>query len=327
MSAAVQSKQREISHPRRAIVYAVLVILFVIWSNSFHAVAYFRQHIGVGTLDLVTLRYGPVVPFCMAYCLWQWRPFRELMARDGWRVLAAALFTVPGYNLALNWGQGRVPAGTASLLIATNPIFTYLLALALLGERVRWAKAAGLGLAFLGVYGLVRLQNGQFGGTYFIHALVVLLAPLSWALATVIGKPVTTRRDPLLFTAAATGIGSLPFLPMLALGTGDAHGVLARLTQTGWIALVHLSLGCTIIGFAAWFWALRHLSASSVAAFVFLNPPFTLLFGIVWGTEAFHWSLALFGAVILAGVALSSGVLRPPSPRSAPGWMPRGDDP
>jgi len=290
----------------------VLVILFVIWSNSFHAIAYFRQGMSVSTIAIVTLRYGPIVPVCLAYCFWRWTRFREMMTRDGWRVLAAALFTVPGYNLALNWGQGRVPAGTASLLIATNPIFTYLLAVALLSERVRWAKAAGLVLAFLGVYGLVRFQNGQFGATYLIYALVVLLAPLCWALATVISKPVTTRHDPLLFTFAATGIGSLPFLVTLALGTGDSHGVLTRLTQTGWIALVHLSLGCTIIGFAAWFWALRHLSASSVAAFVFLNPPFTLLFGIVWGTEAFHWSLAVFGVVILAGVALSSGVLQPP---------------
>lgn len=312
MSAAVRSQQASTSHPRRALVYAVLVILFVIWSNSFHAIAYFRQRISVSTIDLVTLRYGPIVPFCLVYCLWQWTRFREMMARDGWRVLAAALFTVPGYNLALNWGQGRVPAGTASLLIATNPIFTYLLAVALLSERVRLAKAAGMVLAFLGVYGLVRFQNGQFGGMYLIYALVVLLAPLCWALATVISKPVTTRHDPLLFTFAAMGIGSLPFLVTLALGTGESHGVLARLTQTGWIALVHLSLGCTIIGFAAWFWALRHLSASSVAAFVFLNPPFTLLFGIVWGTEAFHWSLAVFGIVILAGVALGSGVLQTP---------------
>jgi drug/metabolite transporter (DMT)-like permease len=309
--ASATAPQAASPDPRRALIYAVLVILFVIWSNSFHAVAYFRQRISVSTLDLVTLRYGPVVPFCLVYCLWQWTRCREMLARDGWRVIAAALFTVPGYNLALNWGQGRVPAATASLLIATNPIFTYLLALALLSERVRWSKVVGLALAFLGVYGLVRFQNGQLGGTYLIHALVVLLAPICWALATVISKPVTTRHDPLLFTFAAMGIGSLPFLVTLVLGIGDAHGVLARLTQTGWIALVHLSLGCTIIGFAAWFWALRHLPASSVAAFVFLNPPFTLLFGIVWGTEAFHWSLAVFGAVILAGVALSSGGLQP----------------
>lgn len=307
-----------IERPRRAFVYAMLVVLFVIWSNSFHAVAYFRQQLHTSALDLIALRYGPIVPFCLAYCLRRRRQFRALLARDGRRVLAAGLLTVPGYNLALNWGQGRVPAETASLLIATNPIFTYLFALGLLGERVRWVKAAGLALAFLGVYGLVRAQDAQFGQSYIVYALVVLLAPIAWALGTVLSKPVTERHDPVLFTFAATGIGSLPFLAWLALGLGDTHATIAGLTGTGWAALVHLSLGCTIIGFAMWFWALRRLPASSVAAFVFLNPPLTLVFGLVWGTETFHWSLAVFGAVILLGVALSAGVLRPPTQAAAP---------
>jgi drug/metabolite transporter (DMT)-like permease len=206
-----------------------------------------------------------------------------------------------------------VSAETASLLIATNPVFVYLLALGFLGERLRVAKVAGLALAFVGVYGLIRFQNGELGDTYLLHALVVLIAPLSWAGATVIGKPITVRRDPLLFTMAAMGIGSLPYALALMVGAGETHGILGTLPRIGWIALAHLSLGCSIVGYGIWFWALRTLPASSVAAFVFLNPPLTILFGIVWGTDAFHWSLVLFGLVVLSGVALSAGVLRPRS--------------
>jgi hypothetical protein len=36
----------------------------------------------------------------------------------------------------------------------------------------------------------------------------------------------------------------------------------------------------------------------------------TALFGALWGTERFHWSTALFGSVVLFGVALSTGTLR-----------------
>ena len=222
----------------------------------------------------------------------------------------ADMQAVIGYNLPLNWGQGRVPAGTASLLVATNPIFVYLMAIAFLDERVRPAKILGLALAFAGVYGLIEFQHGQFGDTYATYALVILLAPLSWSSVTVIGKPIMDRRDPLLYTMAATGIGSLPFLIALLVGAGQAQKLLQGLQVTGWLALLHLSLGCTILGYAIWFWALRHLAASSVAVFVFLNPPLTLLFGIAWGTEAFHWSLLVFGAAILCGVALGAGMLR-----------------
>ena len=292
----------------RGLLYAVMLGLFIIWSNSFHAIAYFRTRLAVSTTALVTLRYGFAAIFCVPYCLIRWREVRQLLARDGWRVVAMGSLMVSGYNFALNWAQGRVPPATASLIITMNPVFTFLLAVPFLGERASWMKILGLGVAFLGVYGLVHTQQRSFGSGYELYALVLLLAPLSWALATVLGKPITGRCDPLLLTFTATGIGSLPFLITLLAGTGGVHPLLRHLSWVGWAALLHLAVLCTIIGFAVWFWALRHTAASSVAAFVFLNPPLTSIFGALWRTESFHWSTALFGAIILGGVALGSGI-------------------
>ena len=295
--------------PSRGAILAVLFLLFVIWSNSFHAVTYFRRDLGVSAPALVTLRFGPVALFCLLYLLWRRRETVPMLARDGWKLLAMGLLMVPAYNLALNWGQGRVPPATASLIIATNPVFTFLLALVFLGERAAWSKFVGLAVAFLGVYLLVRTQQQAFGSGYAVYALAVLLAPLAWAASTVLGKPIAGRADPMLMTFAATGAGSLPFLVTLIAGTGGVHETLRALTPVGWAALLHLSVLCTLVGFAIWFWALRYLAASTVAAFVFLNPPLTALFGPLWGTERLHWSTALYGIITLAGVALSTGLL------------------
>lgn len=297
-------------HPPKAVLYAVLFGLFVIWSNSFHAVAYFRNDVGVSASALVTLRYGPVALFCLPYLIARRRELRALAARDGPKLLLMGLLMVPGYNLALNWGQGRVPPATASLIITMNPVFTCLLAAAFLGERPTWSRFLGLAIALSGVGLLVRTQQGSYGAGYSLYALVVLLAPLAWAVSTVLGKPITGRGDSLLITFAATGAGSAPFLATLLVGTGGVHQTLASLDAVGWVALLHLSVLCTIVGFAAWFWALRHLPASSVAAFVFLNPPLTSLFGVIWGTETFHWSTAVFGLITLSGVALNTGALQ-----------------
>jgi drug/metabolite transporter (DMT)-like permease len=296
-------------HVPRGLVYTVMFLLFVIWSNSFHAVTYFRTTLHVSAFDLATMRFGPVALFCIPYCLWRWRETRAIFARDGLRVVLMAMCMVPFYNLALNWGQGRVPPATASLIITMNPVFTLLLAVAFLGEKLRWSRVFGFVVAFLGVYLLVRTQRGSFGSGYELYALVVLLAPLSWAIAAVLGKPATSRGDPMLLSITATGLGSLPFLGTMILGTGGVNTILRDLSLTGWGALMHLSILCTIVGFAAYFWALGKLPASSVSAFVFLNPPLTAAFGALWRTEAFHWSTVVYGSVTLAGVALSSGVL------------------
>jgi drug/metabolite transporter (DMT)-like permease len=296
----------------RLFILAAMFGLFVIWSNSFHAIAYFRKNLGVSAVNLVSLRYGAVAPICLLWCALRWNETKRLLRRAGWRVLLIGLFIVPGYNLALNWGQGRVPPATASLIITMNPVFTYLLALALLDERVQWTKILGLAVSFLGVYLLVSVQNRQYGNGYSLAALVVLSAPLFWATATVMGKPVTADHDPLLLTFAATGAGSLPFFVLLAAGTGGTHALIRSLAPVGWIAWIHLSVLSTLLGFAVWFRALRALPASTVSAFVFLNPPLTSLFGLIWGTETFHWSTAVFGSITLAGVALSAGILRRP---------------
>jgi len=307
--------------PPRPLLYLALVLLFVVWSNSFHAIAYFRHHLGLPALTLVTLRYGVVAPFCLLWCLWRGREFRRLM-RDAWaRVVLIGLLLVPAYNLALNWGQGRVPPATASLIISMNPVATFLFALAFLGERARWSKILGLVISVLGVYLLVSAQYQSFGRGYLRAALVVLMAPISWALGTVTGKTLTDATDPVLLTFAATGLASLPFFILLLAGTGGVHQVIAQLNWVGWAAWMHLSVLCTLVGFAVWFWALRYLAASSVAAFVFLNPPLTSLFGVVWGTEAFHWQTALFGTVTLLGVALTAGLLWPSGDHAAAeGW-------
>ena len=133
-------------------IYVALVGLFVIWSNSFHAVTYFRREVGISASALVTLRYGPVAIFCLLYLFFRRRESIPMLRRDGWKLLLMGLFMVPGYNLALNWGQGRVPPATASLIIAMNPVFTFLLATALLGERATLTRWLGLAVAFVGIY-------------------------------------------------------------------------------------------------------------------------------------------------------------------------------
>jgi len=302
------------------VLFAALFGVFLIWSNSFHAIAYFRRALDLDTATAVALRYGPVFPLCLAYCLVRWRDTRSLLAHHAPRVILMGLCMVPLYNLPLMWGQGRVPPATASLLIAMTPVFALLLALAFLGERARLTKLCGMGLAFTGVILLVRSQQALFGPGYVPHAAVVLIAPLSWAAATTIGKALTRHSDPLLVTFTATAIGSLPFALYLGSGGGASYAVIAALTPTGWAAWIHLALLCTIVGFGVWFWTLRYLPASTVAAFIYLNPPLTAAFGFVWGTENFRWATVLYGAVTLAGVALSAGLWtrRPPTAGGRP---------
>ena len=73
----------------------------------------------------------------------------------------------------------------------------------------------------------------------------------------------------------------------------------------------------TLLGFFVWNYALRHLPASSVASFIYLNPPFAALFGwLLFGEEVTRWFLA-GSAIVLAGLWLAQKRPRPGVRRSA----------
>ena len=80
----------------------------------------------------------------------------------------------------------------------------------------------------------------------------------------------------------------------------------------GWLALFHLTVLSALVGYAVWSWLLRHLPASTVAFFIFLNPPLTMLSKLLLAAAlpalfAFRWiPLELLGsALALAGLAIA----------------------
>jgi len=281
-----------------------LVFLFLLWSNSFHAIAYLRRT--VGAWDLVVLRFAPVAVFSLCWILLH-DPLHNLrlLLENPIRIVCMGILIVPTYNVLLNWGQGQVPAGTASLLIAMNPLFTYALALVTRQESHRVRKSLGLLLSFIGVYLLLITQGRSFGPGYGLRALAVLGAPLSWAMATILAKPLVTRESPLGVTYLSLAVGSVPFL-LIAPFDHTLRLAIGNFTMEDWFAITHLSLFCTILGFAIWYASLRRLPASSVAAFVLLNPPMTIAFGPLWGTDQPTGAVIGFGAWILAGIILST---------------------
>src|SRR5215217_4059183 len=93
--------------------------------------------------------------------------------------LLAGLFAFALYNVALNYGQITASAGAASLIIASIPIFTALLAAAFLGERLDGRGWAGIVVGFVGVALITLGEGGGFG----VDAGTLLLLPFLASLA------------------------------------------------------------------------------------------------------------------------------------------------
>jgi drug/metabolite transporter (DMT)-like permease len=276
--------------------HAVLLLTLLVWSFSFLAAARLRQ--SVGLVDSVAARFLPVVLGAGLLLLWR-RPLR-LPRSSWWKIAAMAALGVPVYNFFFFHGLKTVPSGTAALIIALNPAFTAVLARLVLGESFGWRKTLGLALALVGVFVVIRFGSDKpVDWPYLSSALLLALAPLSWALYTVLGRRMPAAADALDTTYALLFVGGLPLVafatPQLAKTLVADPGAL--------VSALYLALPCTLFGYAAWIWALKRLPAGEVAAFVFLNPPLATLWAWLFEGQPLRPPFVIGALVLLLGVA------------------------
>jgi drug/metabolite transporter (DMT)-like permease len=287
----------------------MMVILFVIWSNSFTAIKHCREVFS--PIELVAARFIPVAVFSLLYHLASARRRREtagILKSIPLRIASMGFLGVISYNFFLYLGQSEIKPGAAALVTALAPLFTLVLAMIFLKERATARRITGVMTALAGmiiVVGWGRVGLGKMihiDHADMIYMLIASLAPLSWSFYTILGKNLTQRLPASSITFLPIVIGSVPLMLVM---TPSFFSKMAGMEASHWIALLYLIIFCTILGFYMWNLALRHLDAGSVASYIYLNPPMAALFGwLLFGEEVTVWFLA-GGAVVLVGLYLA----------------------
>ncbi|MEA3203445.1 MAG: hypothetical protein QOI63_1120, partial [Thermoplasmata archaeon] len=276
-------RQGKIATPRRARVGrqgrvwdrtdAMLTLLVVIWGTAFPGVKALLQ-----VLDPYQLTWYRYAPFPLLYGAFllarRSAVFRQVAGRD-WALMAVlGTVGVIGYHFPLNWGLHdgadgiQVTAATGAILVATTPLWTLIISVLTGRERWHGATAAGSLVAFLGVAVVVFLGKGHVEFTAAGKTLVILLAPLSWAVYSIYTKPLIQRYGGLFVTGVTLSLGTFTLLP-LAFQYGAAP--LRALGPVDWAWLAFLAILSTVLGYAMWNQALKVRSASAVSAYVYFN--------------------------------------------------------
>lgn len=280
----------------RALPLVAVATTLVLWASAFVGIRRLATVLSPGALSLGRLAVGSLALGIGVVATGWVRPTRA----EWTRLVVIGLLWFGVYNLALNAGERAVDAGTAALLIQLSPIMIAVLSVLLLGERLHVTLVAGIALAFVGVALIAWASSGGRGNSVG-GVLLCLVSAVTYSVSVVVQKPLMARLPAIQVTWVACTVGALACLPFV----GGLASPAGHATAGAWAWLVYLGLFPTAIAFTTYAFALKHMSASSLAVTTYLVPPITIGLSWVLLSETPRWVAYVGGALALAGVGLA----------------------
>lgn len=295
-------------------VFLALLALVVLWASAFPVIKLGLE--GLSVFHLALLRHL-VSSLCFLPVLALTRRRLFPMRGDVPAFILLGSIGIGLYHTALNAGELRVSAGATSLIIATAPVITALLARLFLGERLPLLGWAGSLISFVGIAVIVLGDEQALeGGPY---ALLVLLSALSAAIYFVWQKPFFRRYGPLEVTAFATWGGTLPMLTFLPGLTGDMAGSSHSVLAAVYLGVLPSALAYSLLAFA-----LSRVTVSITTAYLYLIPVFAMLFSWALLGEVPSLLTVLGGVVAIGGLVLVNLAKQQAARRAGTGGIRRG---
>ena len=284
---------------RVAVVVSFLSI-YLIWGSTYLAIRYAVETIP--PLYTAGIRHLIAGTILLAWCVA--KRLRPTWAQVRASIIIGAFFFLGGHG-TLHWAEQKVPSGLASLIIASEPLWVFLLsAIAARQWRMNGTLLAGIILGFGGVGLLMGRSALTSGPGVFVGAMAVLLGAFSWSVGIVYSRRSHLSGHPLLLSALSLLSGSIQLLLAGTMVHEYRRFSLATISLRSWLALVYLILFGSVVAFTAYNWLLEHYSPTLVATHTYVNPLVAVLLGWLFAGEAVTFNVILSTAMVIGAVML-----------------------
>lgn len=283
--------------------WGLLGLLSIFWGGSFFFVEIALRDFRPFTLVFLRVTLAAAILMAVVHLRGQRMP-ASLRAWGAFLVMGALNNAIP-FSLIV-WGQTRIESGVASILNATTPIFTVLLAhLLTTDERLTLRKFLGVLLGFAGVTTMLQPElNGGFSWRG-VGQLAVLGAAVCYALSGIFAKRLK-KTSPVVNSAGMLACAALMMLP-LALAVDFPWPGAPSLEATA--AVGAIAVVSTAVAYLLYFRILASAGATNVLLVTFLIPISALLLGVGVLGEVIHAMEWIGMGCIFGGLMVIDGRL------------------
>jgi drug/metabolite transporter (DMT)-like permease len=215
-------------------------------------------------------------------------------------VITGVLSFTLNYGLVF-WGEQYISSGLAALLQATLPAFGLVIAhFYLPGERMTWAKIAGVILGVLGVGVVFSNQLHIAGGRALAGSVALVLSAFFAAYSNVLVKARGQKLNPAILAGGQMFFG---MIPLLVIGLGlEGSPLHFHWTAMSLVAMFYLALVGTVLAFLLYYWLVHNMEVTKSMMIALVTPVVAVVLGMMVLREELNWRTLAGGAMIMAGI-------------------------
>jgi len=213
------------------------------------------------------------------------------------------------FTLFLLWGLRLTSALDAGLITSTTPAAMAIMALLILGERLRTRSALGVALA-VSAMAVVNLLGGDQaaalgqGGQRWLGNLLVACAVLGEAVFLLVRKRLSPGIPNLTVAAALCILGLLMSLPLGLIEALDFD--FRAVSLGGWASIAYFGLLFTVLAYFLWFRGVSQVSGGTAGVFTAVMPVSALGLSHLFLGETLTWPHLVAGLMVIAAIVLIS---------------------
>lgn len=277
---------------------AAYLTVILIWSTTPLAIKWSAQGAGFAFAVASRMLIGFILA-ALVLAIWRVGLPLHRRARHAYLVGGLGLF---GAMTLTYWGAQYIHSGLVSLLFGLSPLITGLLALLWLKEEsLSLNKLIGmlLGLAGLSV---IFGDSGEMGGAHAVAGVAALLVAVTVYSGSLVWiKRIGDDSPPLATTTGTLGVALPLFGLVWWLGGAD---VPESLPFRAGAAIVYLGVFGSVLGFALYYYVIKHMEAGKVSLITLITPVIALLLGSLFNGEVVSTRVWTGAACIVLGLSL-----------------------
>ncbi len=228
---------------------------------------------------------------------------KEKIATSDWpRIFACAIFGMVINMLFFFKGLSLSTPINSSVIVTLSPVMVLILASVLIREKITLLKSAGIAVGLTGALVLVLFsaESKSNAPNIPLGNILFIVNAFSYGLYLIIVKPLTAKYHPFTLMKWLFTIAVIINLPI----------TISEFTAVQWEALpfeaiwkmAFVVLGTTFTTYLLNVYALKQLSASTISAFIYLQPLIAIIYAISTGADSLNTTKVVAGLLVFAGV-------------------------